>query len=200
MNLNLKLTYAILPGERFSIQLADLLAEKGQEVILHMPLEPENYPEVNPGAYALLTNMSDKEIEYKVAELVKIIPNIKGANIHMGSAFSANEKSLAALIGALSKTSLYFLDSRTSLDSKVVRVAAVYDYPVLKSNLFLDTEKEFNKIVEKLELSKKIALRKGSCIAIGHIHSKELAKALASVEDDFRNANISFVTLSELLN
>jgi len=190
------LTYAILPGEQFTPQIAEKLAH--QELLLHIPLEPIGFPEVNPGGYALLTSMTDAEIADAARKLLASVPGIRGVNNHMGSAFTEDERCMKVLLQAVQETGLYFLDSRTSIHSKARESADTMGFPIFASNLFLDSLPGEDHIRAQLEVCKRIALKKGVCIAIGHVHSKELPRILREIYQSFLDEGISFVTVSEL--
>jgi hypothetical protein len=49
LELNIPITFAILPHEKYSQVIAQDLAQKNMPFILHLPMEPEGYPKVNPG-------------------------------------------------------------------------------------------------------------------------------------------------------
>ena len=76
-NVNKNITFAILPFSPFGTQLARSLSEKGAELMLHLPMEPTQYPKVNPGPGALLSSMSPDEL---LTQLRK--------DIHGGSRYS----------------------------------------------------------------------------------------------------------------
>jgi len=55
-------TFAILPDLRHSKTVMERAAEMGRETILHIPMEPLNYPRNNPGPNAVMVEHSDREI------------------------------------------------------------------------------------------------------------------------------------------
>jgi hypothetical protein len=58
LKLDAELTFSILPHSPFQQKIARLANSKGLEIMLHLPMEPVEYPEVNPGPGALLAAMS----------------------------------------------------------------------------------------------------------------------------------------------
>jgi uncharacterized protein len=52
------ITFSILPQAPFSSQIAKKLHKKGYQLMLHLPMEPMEYPQINPGPGALLSNMA----------------------------------------------------------------------------------------------------------------------------------------------
>ena len=47
--LDVTLTFSILPHSPFQQKIAKLARSKGLEIMIHMPMEPVEYPKVNPG-------------------------------------------------------------------------------------------------------------------------------------------------------
>ena len=60
--LNVILTFSILPHSPFQQPIARLARSKGLEIMIHMPMEPVEYPQVDPGPGTLLTSMSPDEL------------------------------------------------------------------------------------------------------------------------------------------
>ena len=58
MALNVPLTFSLLPMGTFNHRIIDRAIQKDVEIMLHQPMEPSNYPNVNPGPAALFTTMS----------------------------------------------------------------------------------------------------------------------------------------------
>ena len=52
------ITWSILPKSRYQKQTVQLAAESGVEIMLHLPMEPREYPGIDPGPGALLSSMS----------------------------------------------------------------------------------------------------------------------------------------------
>jgi polysaccharide deacetylase 2 family uncharacterized protein YibQ len=62
LNLDAVLTFSLLPHSLFQDKIARKAHEKGFEIMLHLPLEPLEYPSVNPGPGTLFTSMSPDEL------------------------------------------------------------------------------------------------------------------------------------------
>ena len=61
--LEIPVTLAILPYQRHGRRIASEALRHGKETILHLPLQPRNYPEVNPGTGALLLSMDREQVQ-----------------------------------------------------------------------------------------------------------------------------------------
>ncbi|MCE9627780.1 MAG: divergent polysaccharide deacetylase family protein [Candidatus Eisenbacteria bacterium] len=114
--------------------------EKKREVVLFMPLEPENYPRVNPGPATLLVNMSSGQIEQRLRREIDLAaPTIAVANL-MGSFATQDEAFMKAFYEELKRAHLPFLHvngvPRSVCRALASRVGAAYDEP----DVMLDAE------------------------------------------------------------
>ncbi|MGI9571028.1 MAG: divergent polysaccharide deacetylase family protein, partial [Desulfobulbia bacterium] len=56
------LSFSVLPRSTYSKSISRRVHEAGRDLLLHLPMEPKGYPEVDPGVGALLTEMTEVEI------------------------------------------------------------------------------------------------------------------------------------------
>ncbi|MDD5687113.1 MAG: divergent polysaccharide deacetylase family protein [Elusimicrobia bacterium] len=197
LKLNIPLTYSILPYERYSAYLVSELKKNNQEYFLHQPMEPERYPTVNPGKAAILLNMSAKEIENMVLRNLKNVEGVTGVNNHMGSAFTQDKSKITEFLNVIKQKNLIFVDSSTSNKSVAYKVAVNMNIISRRNEVFLDNEDNLEYILKQLYLLKKKVEKNDGCVAIGHIHTKNLPLALYKVIPEFKKAGISFLTVSE---
>ena len=87
LKLDTPVTVAVLPFRTHSKDVANFAHEGGLEVLLHIPMEPKNLAENDPGKGALLVNMGIKDIRSVLSADMDEIPYITGVNNHMGSRF-----------------------------------------------------------------------------------------------------------------
>ena len=79
------LTFALLPQSPFQQHIVEAVHDHGYELMLHQPMEPNEYPRINPGPGALLTSMNPDELIAQLTRNIDAIPHVKGVNNHMGS-------------------------------------------------------------------------------------------------------------------
>jgi polysaccharide deacetylase 2 family uncharacterized protein YibQ len=132
------LAFAILPRTPHAVEAARLLHGAGKEILLHMPMEPRSYPAENPGAGALFTHMSDEEIRERIETDIAAVPYILGVNNHMGSRFMEDEAKLFVVMKVLAKRGLFFVDSRTTPDSRGRAAATRAGVRFLERAAFID--------------------------------------------------------------
>ncbi|MBI5574661.1 MAG: divergent polysaccharide deacetylase family protein [Elusimicrobia bacterium] len=199
LSLGVPLTFSILPFEKYSVYLNDKLKKQNCEFLLHQPMEPEGYPKINPGKAAILLNMSAEEIEKKVKKNLTNVDGAIGMNNHMGSAFTQDKTKMEEFLKVVKEKNLIFVDSFTSPKSTAYKTAKAMGIPTLQNEIFLDIEDNSEYILKQLSLFKKRIKKDGSCIAIGHIHKKNLPPALSKIIPEFEKEEITFLTISEYL-
>ena len=197
LSLEIPLTFAILPMERHSKDIADFLASKRMDYIIHFPMQPEN-PFENPGHAAVLLNMDEKEIAHKFNNAIKSVPGAFVISNHMGSAFSRSEEKMEIFLSFVKEKKLVYFDSHTSVKSVAARVGKKLGVPVLVNQFFLDNEDTPQAIEKELQRVLAHARKHPVTIAIGHIHKKNLAAALKKYIPQFRREHIEFVPLKGL--
>lgn len=166
---------AVLPGLPESVATAQHLARSGKEVLLHLPMEPDGYPRVQPGPGVVLRSDSDERIAEIVAEDLDTVPGAVGVNNHMGSAATADPRVMRAVVRVLSDRGLFLLDSRTTEASVARRVAEEASLPAVSRRVFLDSvptadaiDRSFRELLAK-------ARKDGSALAIGHPYPETMA-------------------------
>jgi len=199
LRLDIPLSFAILPQLHYSTLLARELKNSGYETILHLPMEPEGYPETNPGPGALLVSMDSSQIKSTILTDLKTVPGVSGVSNHEGSHFTVNREKMVEALSVLKREGLFFLDSKTSSQSVGEEVARELGMLSLSNHIFLDTEDEYKYICKQLEKLRHRVLNSGTGIGIGHVHRKFTADALAKYIPKFKEDGIEFVNLSELL-
>jgi len=95
-------------------------------------------------------------------------------NNHMGSLATTDADVMGVVISSLKKKGLYFIDSLTSPRSVAYEIAKVQGIPADIRSVFLDNNRDKNEIQAQFKKAIAIARRRGSAIAIGHVHLETL--------------------------
>lgn len=185
IKLDSAISLAILPHTPFQKKISSIAQKSGVDILLHLPMEPLEYPRILPGEGALLVEMPPEELSAVLRENLLLTQGIRGVNNHMGSRFTTHPEPLKTVFAELKKRNLFFLDSRTNPDSCAESVAKTVGVSFAKRNIFLDhvATAEFTR--QQLAKLLAIAQREGSAIGIGHpIESTytELAAALPGLK------------------
>lgn len=205
IKLNIPVNFAVMPNYKFSLNLARKIKERGYKYLLHLPLEPEGYPKINPGKDAVLANMTDKEIKKRFNNALSAVRkkgefSPMGVNNHMGSKFTANLAVMKTLLRQLKENNLFFLDSYTTPKSAGKKAAAITGLPYLRNDVFLDNIDSPEEIRVQLAKLLKIGKAKGYAVAIGHITKKNTFNIIRDTLKTFRDNGCEFVYLDKLIS
>ncbi len=193
--LGVPLTFAILPRHKLAAPLSEKARSYQFAVLLHLPMEPHDVVNNDPGPSGLLLSMTDQQLKEKFDKDVASVPGLVGINNHMGSAFTEDEARMKLVLGWVKKRGLFFLDSYTSTQSKVLKAAKVVQIPCLRNETFLDNEDSVEGIERQLDVVMKLAIKRHRTIAIGHYRRKHIMEALRRKIPEFKAKGIEFVTL-----
>ncbi|MBW2677443.1 MAG: divergent polysaccharide deacetylase family protein [Deltaproteobacteria bacterium] len=171
MKLDSAITISILPQSTYTRQIAQDARKYGLEIMLHQPMEPNEYPRVNPGPGVLLTAMSPDAIIEQLNANLDALPEIKGVNNHMGSKMTANSPQMRQIFSVLKKRGLFFIDSRTTSDSKCRLSASLLQVPFAERDVFIDHRHDSDFIRKQLKALLRIAKKHGMAIGIAHPHN-----------------------------
>jgi uncharacterized protein len=197
INLGYPLTLSFLPQAPFALEMARQALQKGTETLLHLPMEPQNYPQTNPGPGALLTSMTAKEINKILEEDLAAFPGVTGVNNHMGSRFTEDREKMAVVLRTIKGKRLFFLDSRTTPHSVVFSVASHVGGRAIQRDIFLDNDLEGGAIGRQLDQLVRLAQERGWAIACGHPYPQTLQVLREKLPD--LNQKVRLIPLSGLL-
>jgi polysaccharide deacetylase 2 family uncharacterized protein YibQ len=193
------LSFAILPQAPYQFKIAEAAKLHQRDLLLHLPMEPHGYPQVNPGPHTLLGSMAPDQILTLVRSALKSLPQVVGVNNHMGSSLTENPQAMRVVMRELKQRDLFFLDSRTSVDSQAYQIAREMGIPTAKRHVFLDNDVHQTQISAQLHRLAKMASQQGYAIGIGHPYPETL-HALQQTLPTIRQAGIQIVPISHLVN
>jgi polysaccharide deacetylase 2 family uncharacterized protein YibQ len=194
--LNPHITMAILPGSPFGRVIADRLYVRDVEIMLHLPMEPMQYPEVDPGPGALMADMSPDLLLETLRRNLDSIPHVKGVNNHMGSRLTTLSDQMRQVFTVLKKRDLFFIDSLTASHSMCGPSARLFQLSFAQRDVFLDNVQDKNYITGQLRELIQISQRHGTAIGIGHPYPVTLETLKAMLPEMQQKVNI--VRASEL--
>ncbi len=194
LRLGLPLTYSILPDRPYSAEVAQLVSAAGRDYLIHVPMEPLDYPHANPGEDALLLKLDAAATSERLDHYLNALPGAIGVNNHMGSAYSFDAPKMAIVMESVARRGLFFLNSKTSASMVPAAIAREQGYAYLERDIFLDHVVEEAAIRSALEQALNRARVAGFAIAIGHPHPK----TLRVLRQRFRGGRASGVRLVSL--
>jgi len=189
-------TLAFAPyGNDLDHTLADARSN-GHEVLLQVPLEPYNYPQVDPGPKTLTVDATTTENLDRLHWLMSRLTNYVGVVNYMGALFTSETSALAPVLADIGKRGLLYLDDGSSPRS-VARSVATGRAPFLKADLELDTDLTAAAIDDRLRLLQTVARERGYAIATATAFPTTIDR-VAAFAKDAADHNITIVPLSAL--
>ncbi|MBV9992224.1 MAG: divergent polysaccharide deacetylase family protein [Alphaproteobacteria bacterium] len=159
---------AFLPDPPDTPGLARMAAREGHEVLLHMPMQAVT--ETRLGPLALTLDLPPDEIGRRLDRALARVPGRIGVNNHEGSRFTADRAALDPVMQHLAPRHLFFLDSRTTVDTQVVAAARARGVQTGSRDVFLDDVVTIDGVDAQLRVLEAKARAQGAAIAIGHPH------------------------------
>lgn len=169
------LTLSFLPYAEDLPSQTEAARQAGHELMLHMPMEPQNLAGNDPGHNALLTGLEDSEISRRIDWNLSQFQGYAGVNNHMGSRATQDVGLMNQLMTALSARGLFFVDSRTTAGSLGAGLAAIHDVRFAERDVFLDDGRDRYRVERQLDKAVALAKQQGRAIVIGHPYPETIA-------------------------
>jgi polysaccharide deacetylase 2 family uncharacterized protein YibQ len=100
---------AVEPGGRGSAATFRAAHKRSREVVLHLPLEPINYPRVNPGPGTLLVTMKPTKVASEVRHYLDQGRPVAAVANHMGSLATQDMAMMGAVYRELKRSNMPFV-------------------------------------------------------------------------------------------
>ncbi|MCK4621383.1 MAG: divergent polysaccharide deacetylase family protein [Desulfuromonadales bacterium] len=199
LELGLMVTPAILPETRRATEAALMLQDIGREYMIHIPMQPQNYPVANPGPNALLLGQTEREIRRLMRRYMDRVPGAAGGNNHMGSRYTQDRDAMKVVLDELQQGGQFFIDSKTIANSVAYDEARKMGVPTAKRQIFLDNQAEVNYIRMQIRKMVKMSDNRGAVIAICHPYP-ETMEAFRLELPWLKKQQIDFVSASALVD
>ena len=189
LSIDAPLTFSVLPFSPYQKKVIGKIRAKKCEIMLHLPMEPVEYPKVNPGPGALLISMTAQELSNQLNDALDAIPGAVGVNNHMGSRLTADSDQMRRVLKILKQRGLFFIDSRTSYDTVSRELARNLKLPYAQRKIFLDNNTSPQKIRIQLKQLIRYARKRGEAVGIAHPHEETfrvLAREIPKLKQQIR--------------
>ncbi|MFH1277932.1 MAG: divergent polysaccharide deacetylase family protein, partial [Candidatus Eisenbacteria bacterium] len=199
LELDRVLTVSVIPGLRHSGRVAEKAVKEGKGLLVHLPMEPIEFPRHNPGHGAVFVEQEDKVVRTLVRNGLDGLLSAVGVNNHMGSRAMQDPRVMRIILEEVGGRGLFFLDSKTIAGHTPRDLADSLGVVCLENDLFWDTgydEKE--QILEKLDRLADIARLRGTAVGIGHPRAVTL-EALKEKLPEFDELGILLVPIADLV-
>jgi polysaccharide deacetylase 2 family uncharacterized protein YibQ len=194
--LNFPLTVSVLPHLPLSSEVAEEAQRRGDQVMLHLPMESEA-DGAKPEDIELRVGMNASQVNDTLAGMLETVPYAVGVNNHQGSRATADPALMQALMPALRKRGLFFIDSRTDAKTVAYDTAERNGVRAASRKVFLDDVASRAAVLKQLDLAARDAQRDGFTIAIGHPRPATIA-ALSDGVPHLEASGIQLVFASQL--
>lgn len=175
LQLDSNLTFAIIPHTPFQKKIAEAARKEGRELMVHLPMEPNEYPQIDPGPGALLTSMSPDCLIEQLRKDLDVIPDAIGVNSHMGSRLTTESTKMYQVFSILKKRNLFFIDSFTTPLSVCKSSARLLRLPFAQRDVFIDHQQESPFIRRQMHQLVQIAQKHGEAVGIAHPYNVTLS-------------------------
>ncbi|MEE8450140.1 MAG: divergent polysaccharide deacetylase family protein [Thermodesulfobacteriota bacterium] len=175
MGLDGPLTLAIVPGNRYSVQIATEGNELGHEVVLDLGEKTQQFSGVQPGPMAILPSMTEEEIRSRLRTQMKGIPYIKGVYSHLRPSFADDTVLMTVALEEIKAAGLYFFQGATGRTSLAYSLALDMGIKAGEKKIFLDNIKQRERVYEQLVRLSHQALKEGTAVGVIQPHPITMA-------------------------
>ena len=167
----------------------------GHEIVMQVPLEPFDYPNVNPGRNTLTVDADADENIKNLHWSLSRITNYTGIMNYMGARFTADSQAMTPLMAELGKRGLLYLDDGSSARSVAPELALKNGVPFAVGDTAIDAVHERGDILKKLDQLEQTARAKGFAIGTGSAFDITV-DAVSSWVNEARKRGIEIVPIS----
>lgn len=175
------LAYAVIPGTPRGTMLARWAHESGKEVLVHLPLQADSEKHAREPVRIDL-DMSRERVGTVFAEALRAVPHAVGVNGHRGSLLTRHPGHMLWLMEEIrARDDLFFVDSYTTHHSVALQMAAESGVEAIRRDVFLDPDRSSETVAREFERMKRLAVKRGHVVAIGHPYAATLALLEAEI-------------------
>jgi len=196
--IDLLITPAILPESEQATRAAKMLQKAGREYMIHLPMQPRQYPKVSPGRNALLLGQSADKTRQLMRLYLELVPGAVGGNNHMGSRYTEEAGPMQVVLDELQQNGLFFIDSKTISSSVAYAEARKMGVPTAERQIFLDNEENVSAIRQQIRKMIRLADAKGELVAICHPYP-ETIEAFRQELPWLKQQAVDFVSASAIV-
>ena len=141
--------------------------QSGHEIVMQVPLEPFDYPNVNPGRNTLTVAASPDENLKNLYWALSRTTNYTGVMNYMGARFSADATAMGPFMAELGKRGLAYVDDGSSARSLAPELALKDGVPFVAGDTSIDAVQDRGAILKKLDELEATARAKGFAVGVG---------------------------------
>jgi polysaccharide deacetylase 2 family uncharacterized protein YibQ len=169
--------------------------QEGHEIVMQLPLEPFDYPQVDPGRNTLTVDAAPAENRDRLYWALSRITNYTGVMNYMGARFVSSDAAMDPLFGELAERGLMYVDDGSTQRSVAEEMAKRKSVPFAAADMAIDAERERGAILKKLDELERIARAKGFAVGTGSAFDITV-DAVSSWVAEARSRGIEIVPIS----
>ena len=192
-----EITLAFAPQGNSLSRWAQMARREGHEILLQIPMEPFDYPSVDPGRGTLLADVPPEQNLAELHQSLGRITNYTGVLNYMGARFTAQSEAFKPVINDLSARGLMFVDDGTSSRSQTASLMKAAKGAYATGDLVIDGVQDRDEIMKKLDQLEASARASGSAIATGTAFDTTV-EAVTAWAEEAKKRGIEIVGVSAL--
>ncbi len=144
--------------------------DAGHEVLLELPMEAYDYPNVDTGPQTLLTSVSPEENKRRLSLLLGKTTGYFGVTNYQGGKFATDIKAAGPVLAALKSRGLVFLHDGAANRSALPDAARETGASVTVANRIVDAEPSADAIDRELLQLEALAIQNGQALGVGYAY------------------------------
>jgi len=172
---------------------------KGHEIVMQVPLEPFDYPAVDPGRNTLTIDAGAAENVDRLRWTLARTTNYTGIMNYMGARFIADGEAMEPVLRELADRGLMYFDDGSSVRSVAEQLAGRLGVPYAAADLVIDEVRERGDVLARLDDLERTARAKGFAVGVGSAFDVTVEAVTGWVEEA-RRRGIEIVPISAVAN
>ncbi|MFE0017016.1 divergent polysaccharide deacetylase family protein [Mesorhizobium sp. NPDC059054] len=168
---------------------------RGHEIVMQLPLEPFDYPNVNPGRNTLTVDAGEEENLKNLRWVLSRTTNYTAVMNYMGARFSTDPEAFGPVMAELAKRGIGYLDDGSSARSVAPDLAKKDGVPLAIADTAIDGVQERGAILKKLDELEATARAKGYALGTGSAFNVTV-DAVVSWVNEAKKRGIEIVPVS----
>jgi len=193
-----EVTLAFASGGNSITRWMQAARRSGHEIIMQVPLEPFDYPNVDPGRNTLTVDAGADDNLQNLRWALSRTTNYTGVMNYMGARFVTDADAMQPVLAELGKRGLLYFDDGSTARSTAPDLAVKNGVPFAASDGLIDGSRDRGAILKKLDELEATARAKGFAIGTGSAFS-ETVDAVTSWVNEAKKRGIEIVPVSALV-
>ena len=148
----------------------------GHEALLMVPMEPDNFPQNDPGPQALLTSLTNTQNTQRLEWILGRAVGYVGITDFMGSRFTNSTPHMRSFFRNLKLRGLMYLESNVLSRALAGEIASANRVPFVPNGLYIDRRASRTAIDAQLVEAERLATRLGEITVMGFVYPVTLER------------------------